>query len=151
MVSQQLPYRSELRARHAITGEATPYHISHSHALERIRRTVPNAKLLIMLQNPIYKQRGIYIDQSKPSYDVFSPNQILLLQSEELFGDTERVMADVYALLGVDSTFVPENLAPRNAGRYSAEIDAGLQQYLGDYFAPHNLRLYDFLQRDLGW
>lgn len=198
------PYRSELRARNAITGEATPYYIFHPHALERIRQTAPNAKLLIMLRNPIdramshyhfevrlgledlplkealqqeearieadyqrmltdksyvgfahqhysYKQRGIYIDQIKPYYDVFGPDQILLLQSEEFFDDTARVMAEVYAFLGVNSTFVPENLAPRNAGRYSAEIDAGLQQYLGDYFAPHNLRLYDFLQRDLGW
>lgn len=198
------PYQSQLKARHAITGEATPYYIFHPHVLRRIQVTTPQAKLIVVLRNPIeraishyhfevrlghedlpleeafhreetrigaeyqrmlddetfvgfayqhfsYKRRGIYFDQIKPYYDAFGAGQIMVVHSEDLFNGSARTIADVYAFLGVDPAFVPANLAARNAGRYSVDISADLQQHLVDYFAPHNARLYDFLQRDLGW
>ena len=48
-------YRSHFplnRNRTTLTGEATPYYLSHPHALQRIAKDIPDVKFIIMLRNP---------------------------------------------------------------------------------------------------
>ncbi|MGN2275040.1 sulfotransferase family protein [Priestia megaterium] len=43
-----------------ITGEASPYYLFHPHAARRIHETVPQAKLIVLLRNPVERAYSQY-------------------------------------------------------------------------------------------
>lgn len=47
------PSKAELTKRNAITGEATPSYCLLPHVAERVKRTVPDAKMIMMLRDPV--------------------------------------------------------------------------------------------------
>ncbi len=56
-------YRSQFPTRGArgtITGEATPYYLSHPHAPARIQRLLPQARLIVLLRNPVERAISHY-------------------------------------------------------------------------------------------
>lgn len=98
-----------------------------------------------------YKTRGIYVDQLIPYLRIFPPNQVLILKAEDLFAEPRKVIQSVYAFLDIDSTFVPQDLKPRNVGIYTTEVPKHVIDYLRYYFRPHNERLYTYLEREFAW
>ena len=48
-----------------ITGEASPYYLFHPHAARRASMVVPDAKLLILLRNPVDRAHSHYQHQVK--------------------------------------------------------------------------------------
>ena len=96
-----------------------------------------------------YLTRGLYAHQLENWMRVFPREQLLILSSEDFFGDTARVFARVLAFLGLPSG-TPPRFDPFNPGSYVG-MDPATRQWLVDYFAPHNHRLFELLGRDLGW
>ena len=43
-----------------ITGEASPQYIYHTYSLDRIQKTLPNVKLILLLRNPIDRAYSAY-------------------------------------------------------------------------------------------
>ncbi len=103
-----------------------------------------------------YCQRGIYVEQLQEYGKFFDRSRIFVLKSEDFFNNTAEAYGRVLKFLGLDP-HVPADLHAKNTGRYSKEerdSDGRLQNVLAqlrDFFKPHNQRLYDYLQRDLGW
>ena len=58
-----------------LTGEATPRYIEHPHALTRIKKTVPNAKFIILMRNPI--------DRAFSHYNMNMTNELEYLSFED--------------------------------------------------------------------
>ena len=58
-------YFRRIRHREFITGEATPYYIFHPHAPRRISETVPQAKLIALLRNPVDRAYSHYYYEVK--------------------------------------------------------------------------------------
>jgi hypothetical protein len=196
-------YRAHFPLRESqVTGEATPYYLFHPQAPARAFATVPGARLIVLLRNPIerafsqyhhqvrmgletlsfeeaierekeglaaeqnrleadreyrsalhqtysYLARGIYVDQLRAWQRFYDRGQMLVLKSEDFYGDPPAALAQVAAFLGLPAC--SSGSYPRyNRGDY-AELSAPLRQRLGEYFAPHNRRLYEFLGTDLGW
>jgi hypothetical protein len=100
----------------SITGEATPSYLFDPPVAKRMAEVVPQARLIVLLRNPIdrafshyqmqvkrgtepltfgeaieqhyssYVSRGIYVDQLLRWFEFFSKEQILILKSEDFFG-----------------------------------------------------------------
>lgn len=96
-----------------------------------------------------YLTRGVYVDQLTSWRSHFPAEQMLVIQSERLFEQTDAEMRRVFDFLGVPHVPAPA-LSPSVVQPYlrpSAEVEARLAAF----FVPHNARLYDFLGEDLGW
>lgn len=96
-----------------------------------------------------YLSRGIYVDQLRKFSELFSPEQILVLKSEDFFQKPREALEQAFSFLGMEK-WQPAQMKPLNAGHYS-EIKTGTRRFLEKYFEPHNQRLYEFLRRDFGW
>lgn len=97
-----------------------------------------------------YKSRGIYIEQIADWMQYFSGEQLLVLSSEDLYTEPARVMMEVQEFLHLPPKTLRKYKA-YNKGSYSEDMEPKLRTHLQEVFAPHNQRLYRFLERDFGW
>ncbi len=182
-----------------ITGEASPYYMFHPHAAQRIYETMPQAKIIAILRNPverayshyhyfstntlsfekaleieqsklneekdrmmkdknynsdIYQQfsilsRGIYVDQLLVFERYFGKDQMLLIKTEDLYRNPQRVVNRVFDFLHVPQYNI-NHFVHYNRNSYKP-MDASIRKYLAEYYKPHNQRLYQYVGEDLGW
>jgi LPS sulfotransferase NodH len=100
-------------------------------------------------QHHSYLIRGRYAEQLETWYSLFPEQQILVLASEHLFADPDRVYRRVLEFLGVPPVSLPRYEA-FNPRRY-VDMNAATRERLTEYFAEPNRRLYEFMGVDLGW
>jgi hypothetical protein len=62
-------------------------------------------------EDPLYCAFSDYTMQLVPYLETFGPGQVTTTTLEELNSDPQRVLRDLFAWLGVDSSFVPPNLS----------------------------------------
>lgn len=192
-----------LRGQPLHAGEATPYYLFHPQVPQRMRQTLPRAKLIVLLRNPVdrayshyqhnvrrgreslsfeeaiaqepqrlagegdrlrseprytsfnhrhysYLSRGLYIDQIRAYEREFPTQQLLILNSDDLFQQPEATFAQVLEFLEL-SSWTPKAFKAFNTFPHAANIQPDTRQALVDYFAPHNAALYQHLNRDFGW
>ena len=96
-----------------------------------------------------YLARGIYVDQLTTWVDLFSREQILVIQSEQFRQEPWRVLRQVLDFLGLPE-WEPKKYNMYHQASY-ASMDPALRRHLAEFFRPHNERLYRFLGRDFGW
>ncbi|MGH7819974.1 MAG: sulfotransferase domain-containing protein [Candidatus Binatia bacterium] len=96
-----------------------------------------------------YLARGRYAEQLERWLRWFPPERLLVIASEEFFSAPAAAYRAVLRFLDLPAWEPPAYLH-FNRGSYSG-VDARLHAELGDYFRPHNERLYELLGRDLGW
>ncbi|HKY19211.1 MAG TPA: sulfotransferase domain-containing protein [Rhizomicrobium sp.] len=98
---------------------------------------------------PTYLRRGIYHEAVSRWQSVFSPKDLLILQSETMFADPAAVMAQVFAFLEIAH---PEHIdfAPQNVGKYDAR-DAKVREILQEFYRPHNEHLNSISQTRIRW
>lgn len=96
-----------------------------------------------------YLSRGVYVDQLKDWHEFFDRQQLLVLESGELFEDPYKTFDRVQEFLGLPG-WRPEISDVRNEGEYEP-LDPSIRRQLENYFEPHNQRLYDYLDVDFGW
>ena len=188
--------------RKSITGESSPYYLFHPHAARRLAQVVPEARLIVLLRNPVdrayshyhqearrgyepltfekaieaeearvrverdkmledehyasfnhqhfsYLSRGLYVDQLMEWSRFFEDEQMLVLKSEDLFGQASNALRSVLDFLGLPG-YEPEATKPYLEGRYPP-MDPATRRRLEDFFEPHNRRLYEYLGVDFGW
>jgi hypothetical protein len=98
---------------------------------------------------PTYLRRGIYAESVLRWQSVFSPDDLLVLQSEAMFDNPKSTIARVFAFLelphveGVD-------YAPQNVGGYS-ETDPEARSFLEVFYRPHNEWLNHISRSALTW
>jgi hypothetical protein len=205
---RRFPKRARMKRRRnrtglkVICGEATPYYLFHPHAPARISRLLPNARLIVLLRDPVarafshyqhecrlghetlsfdealaressrvdaelahmlrdpayysfnhqhfaYRLRGVYVDQILAYRRLFAPEQMLILSSDQLFQDPQTAYSMTLRFLGLQDARL-KHANPMNAGAYDRHA-IPMRDDLENFFRPHNRRLYDLLQCDLGW
>ncbi len=52
-----------------IPGEATPYYIFHPHVAKRIKQTIPNAKFIVLLREPVSRAFSQYRKETSEKHD----------------------------------------------------------------------------------
>lgn len=92
---------------------------------------------------------GLYIIHLQNWLEYFSPQQLLVLNSDDLFKQPRQVVHQVSQFLDLPD---PPNLnfPIYNSGSYK-ELDTGLRQKLCQFFEPYNHQLYQLLDTDFGW
>jgi hypothetical protein len=77
------------------TGEASPYYMFHPHAPVRIKRALPNVKLIVMLRNPVERAYSQYQHEVRRGREpLASFEEAVAAEPERLRGEHERMLAD---------------------------------------------------------
>ena len=97
-----------------------------------------------------YLHQSLYEPHVRRWLTTFSSNQLLILDSRDLFRDKEATLHRVFEFLDL-SPHLPGELPVKNRGRYREPMDAAMENRLREYFRPHNQRLYELLGRNFGW
>jgi hypothetical protein len=94
-----------------------------------------------------YVRRGIYHTQVERLFDQYGDN-VLVLQSSNLFDETQETMQVVFDFLGL-STHVIDTSHVYNKGDGEREIP--MEKELRNFFRPYNRKLYNLLGRNWSW
>ena len=93
--------------------------------------------------------RGLYAEQLPAWFDLFSKNQIMIIQSEKLSSDTKNVMNDVFQFLGLPIFDIP-NTKKVNVLQYS-KMNPETRELLINFFKPYNEKLFGLLGKKFNW
>jgi hypothetical protein len=97
-----------------------------------------------------YIRRGHYLEQLRGWAQYFRREQLLVLQSEALFGDPGKVLSVVHDFLELRSHQL-EHYSPFLTGNYAPGMLVELRTRLSGYFEPHNQELYRWLGQAFDW
>jgi hypothetical protein len=112
-------------------GEWTPRYLYLPWAAHQLRKAAPDARILVILRDPVERlrsgvahqlnrggavdsleltaavKRGCYGRQMRRLFESFEAAQVLVLQFEQIRADPLPSLARTYRFLGLDPTFVP--------------------------------------------
>jgi len=108
----------------ALTGEATPYYIFHPLAAKRMAETLPDAKLIFMLRNPVDRAYSHYSHIHRVGREPLSFEDAIAAEPERLAGETEKIMADPNY-----STFTHVHYSYLSRGRYVEQMPRWLDLF----------------------
>jgi hypothetical protein len=95
-----------------------------------------------------YRDRGIYLPQVRRIHAAFPREQVLIVLSEELYAEPQRVFDRTCEFLGI----TPRRLiAERHNEIKRSPMDARVRAELSEFFQPHSEELAAYLGLDLGW
>ena len=104
-----------------------------------------------LFQRHGYKAKGRYAEQLKRYFKYFDRGQLFIIESGRFHGDTRGALQEICSFLGIDAPPSEMDLSKRNVGKLEKRIPPGLEEYLDEYFRPHNQELYELLGVDYGW
>jgi hypothetical protein len=157
--------------REPLAGDATPYYMVHPHALGRIAKTYPNARILVVLRNPVDRAYSHFFHERGIGHEpLASFEEAIDREPERLKGELERMLADpaYYSFAHQNFSYVArgyydeqlehlfalfprENVKVLSSGELSKETArtmAGVFQFLGlpssgqEKFRRENARSY---------
>lgn len=96
-----------------------------------------------------YRSRGVYLPQLQNWCSVFPQDQLLVLRSEDMYGDVQGIFDRISLFLGV-ATFPLPTTKTFGAGRRSTMPESARAQLM-EFYRPHNRELEEYLGRPLGW
>ncbi len=158
-----------LRPEGLVGGEWTPRYIFDPWTPPLLRRAAPDAKLLVLLRDPVARfrsglthaathggrvtsdvvdtaiARGFYSTQLSRLYEHFPPERVLVLQFERCRSDPARLLRRTLEFLGLDPARYPSSIRlsePRNANLREPEpVDPQLLAALPEMYSDELLRL----------
>ena len=96
-----------------------------------------------------YLARGAYADQLERWFKHYDRKQFLILATEDLRKNPQRILDQVFNFLEVPS-FQIGDLMDKNVRIYK-KMSEDTRKFLVEYFKPHNERLYRMLQCSFDW
>lgn len=102
-----------------------------------------------------YLLRGMYADLLESWFRFFPREQVLVLKSEELYTRPAELFQQTLQFLNIPAmnpNRLKEGFKEYNKSWGSApKMSTETRQYLTEFYAPHNTRLYELLDRDFEW
>lgn len=77
-----------------LTGEATPYALFHPRSPRRLRQVAPDARLIVLLRNPIERAYSHYMHEHKSGFEHLAFEDALAAEPERLAGEEDRLASD---------------------------------------------------------
>jgi hypothetical protein len=102
-----------------------------------------------MSETSSYKYRGLYATHLERWFESFPRDRFLIIECNEIWADKNRAYDRICDFLGIDH-FHPASSIRSNLGGYQNPEPGDLELWR-DFFRPHNRRLNELLQTDLGW
>jgi hypothetical protein len=116
-----------LRGQGTITFEADPYYLFHPLAAERAALTVPDARLVVMLRDPVKRAYSHWQHNRMLGVEPLDFPAALEAEPERLAGEEERIMADPSY-----DAWNHNMLSYAARGRYAPQLRAWLRHYPDD-------------------
>ena len=122
-------YRGHFPAfgRGRLVGEASPSYVFHPLAPERVRRLLPDARLIVLVRNPVDRAYSHYQHEVALRRESLSFEQAIETEGERLRGEVERMLADpsYFSSAWWNYTYVAR-------GRYAEQLERWLAVFPGD-------------------
>lgn len=96
-----------------------------------------------------YLARGLYVDQLMQWEKSFSKKQFLILETDELYLNPQKIVNRVFRFLGIPEYDLTD-IAKHNVGSYP-EMSPDTRKMLIEYFRPYNERLGQHLNTKFDW
>jgi hypothetical protein len=77
-----------------ITGEASPYYMFHPMVAERIARDLPEARLVVLLRDPVERAYSAYTHERARGFETLSFEEALEAEPERLAGEEDRLRSE---------------------------------------------------------
>ena len=90
----QFPSRTWKEGRRVLTGEASPYYLYHPHAARRAAEVVPEAKLIVLLRDPVARAYSDYQHKHREGRDQLSFQEATETEEERLAGERKKMLED---------------------------------------------------------
>lgn len=103
----------------------------------------------INYQHYTYLKRGEYAEQIKNLLTFFDKKNILLIQSEEFYRDTEKVMSKVYNFLNIDEVHCKYEV--KNKSKYNKIISDKTREILRVFYKNRNKKLFELIGTKFDW
>ena len=78
----------------SLTGEASPYYLFHPLAAERCARDMPNARLIVMLRNPVDRAYSHYHHEQRKQRERLSFEEAIGSEEARLEGEREKLVRE---------------------------------------------------------
>ncbi len=100
--------------------------------------------------NNAYLCWGVYVNYLEYWFKYFGKDEILVVRSEDMYEKPAQAMRPVFDFLELPHHEM-EAYKPLYKPRDYQTMSPETRKRLGEYFRPHNERLYELLGRDMGW
>lgn len=107
-----------------ITGEASPYYMFHPLAIPRLAQVLPDAKLIVLLRNPVERAYSHYNHEIKNRTETLSFEAALESEQERLRGESEKIVQD-----GNYRSLRHRNFSYLARGIYADQLEAVFQVF----------------------
>ncbi len=87
-------YNDRARNCRTITGEATPMYVFHPKAPSRIKKIIPEVKIILLLRNPIDRALSHYNSIKKRGNETLSFEDAIHKEKQRLTGEYERMLRE---------------------------------------------------------
>ena len=77
-----------------ITGESSPYYLYHPLAAGRIAADLPQARLLVLVRDPVERAYSAHTHETARKYETESFERAIELEAERIAGEEEKLIAD---------------------------------------------------------
>ncbi len=101
-----------------ITGESSPYYLYHPLAAARIAADLPEARLLVLVRDPVERAYSAYTHETARHYETEPFERVLELEPERIAGEEERLIADPSY-----HSFEHQHHSYLARGRYAEQLD----------------------------
>jgi hypothetical protein len=107
-----------------LTGEASPYYLAYPYTAERVRQTVPDAKLIALLRNPIDRAYSNYQHERRRGTETLSFEEVIQQEPDRLGPEWKKIEQDEYYHSRSDRHF---NYLRR--GVYADQLPAWMERF----------------------
>jgi len=101
-----------------VVGEATPDYVFHPHVPGRVKRLIPDVKLIVVLRDPVDRAFSHYWHQVERGYEPLSFDEAIRREDERLAGELERMLQDETYL-----SFPRHHHSYVTRGRYAEQLE----------------------------
>ena len=81
-----------------LSGEASPTYLFYPEVPSRMREILPDAKLIVILRNPVDRAHSQYHHSLRHNHETLSFEKAIKLEEERLAGERERPIEDPYVI-----------------------------------------------------
>src|SRR6266496_2269605 len=87
-------YAEHLRGHPFVTGEANSSYLFHPHVPKRVAQELPQAKLIVLLRNPVDRAYSQYYHAIELGRETFSFEEAIQYEQERTAREREKILAD---------------------------------------------------------
>ena len=96
-----------------------------------------------------YIAKGLYYNQIRKWFELFSKDQILVINTENLSNKPSQTLEKVFEFLGLPNQSI-KNLQNRKVANYKP-MNEDARKFLKNFFKSHNEKLYKVLGKKFDW